>query len=322
MRIAVTGGAGFIGSAFCRHIMKRDDIEYLVVLDALTYAARLENLESISDDRRFAFVRGDIRIPSDVSDMLSRYRPDVIVNFAAESHVDRSISSPSLFIDTNVKGTGVLLDEALKHGIKRFHQVSTDEVYGDTEIESRRRFREEDPLLPSSPYSASKAAADLLCLSYRRTYGLFVTISRCTNNFGWGQHAEKLIPKTIERSLRKERIPIYGSGENIREWIDAEDHSRAIEWIINNGESGEIYNIGTGLELSNIALVRMILRMTGGSESLIEHTEDRKGHDRRYALDSSKFTRLSGLSFTAEETMKSLERTIELLSCKTSSTSL
>ena len=322
MNIVITGAAGFIGINFVYYMLSKHPEDNIIGYDALTYAANPDATKCAEKNPRFTFIKGDIRDREAVNDLFTTYSPDILINFAAESHVDRSIDNPSLFLETNVLGTGVLLDAARKYGLKRFHQVSTDEVYGDTEIESRRRFREEDPLLPSSPYSASKAAADLLCLSYRRTYGLFVTISRCTNNFGWGQHAEKLIPKTIERSLRKERIPIYGSGENIREWIDAEDHSRAIEWIINNGESGEIYNIGTGLELSNIALVRMILRMTGGSESLIEHTEDRKGHDRRYALDSSKFTRLSGLSFTAEETMKSLERTIELLSCKTSSTSL
>ena len=322
MRIAVTGGAGFIGSAFARHMMKRDDVESLTVFDALTYAARIDNLASIRSDRRFSFIKGDIRDRDAVCSLIRQYRPDIIVNFAAESHVDRSIADPGIFISTNIAGTGVLLDAALDAGIRRFHQVSTDEVYGDTAIEDKKKFSEHSPLSPSSPYSASKAAADLLCLSYRRTYGLPVTISRCTNNFGLGQHEEKLIPKAVSLAMAGKSIPIYGSGKNKREWIAADDHSEAIEWIIRNGRDGEIYNIGTGLELSNIDLVRMILRILGKDESLIAFVEDRKGHDRRYALDAGKLERESGLSFTAAGTMEKLEKTILTLSCKTSSTSL
>ena len=322
MRIAVTGGAGFIGSAFARHMMKCCDVEKLIVFDALTYASRIENLASIRDDGRFIFIEGDIRNRADVDDMLRKHKPDIIVNFAAESHVDSSISNPSLFIDTNVRGTGVLLDAIIDSDISRFHQVSTDEVYGDTAIDSHERFSESSPLSPSSPYSASKAAADLLCLAYRRTYGIPVTISRCTNNFGDGQHPEKLIPKAIALALENKPIPIYGDGSNIREWISADDHSAAIEMIIRHGVDGRIYNIGTGLELSNLELVRMILSLLGKDESLITFTEDRKGHDRRYALDSSRLRDELGISFGKEETEARLERTILALSCKTSPTSL
>ena len=322
MRIAVTGGAGFIGSAFARHMMKCCDVEKLIVFDALTYASRIENLASIRDDGRFIFIKGDIRNRADVDDMLRKHKPDIIVNFAAESHVDSSISNPSLFIDTNVRGTGVLLDAIIDSDISRFHQVSTDEVYGDTAIDSHERFSESSPLSPSSPYSASKAAADLLCLAYRRTYGIPVTISRCTNNFGLGQHVEKLIPMAVSNAMAERHIPIYGTGLNIREWIAADDHSRAIEWIIRSGREGEIYNIGTGLELSNIKIVRMILHLLGKSDDLIAYAPDRKGHDRRYALDSGKFERESGISFTKVDTERKLEETIIALSCKTSPTSL
>ena len=322
MRIAVTGGAGFIGSAFARHMMARGDVEALAVFDALTYAANPHNLDSIMDDSRFSFIKGDIRKRKDVDALMRDFRPDIIVNFAAESHVDRSIENPSLFIETNVEGTGVLMDGCLEYGIRRFHQVSTDEVYGDTDASSGARFTESSPLFPSSPYSASKAAADLLCLSYRRTYGLPVTISRCTNNFGEGQHPEKLIPKAIALALEDKPIPIYGDGSNIREWISADDHSAAIEMILRHGVDGRIYNIGTGLELSNLELVRMILSLLGKDESLIAFTEDRKGHDRRYALDSSRLRDELGISFGKEETEARLERTILALSCKTSPTSL
>ena len=252
MRIAVTGGAGFIGSAFARHMMKRDDVESLAVFDALTYAARIDNLASIRSDRRFSFIKGDIRDRDAVCSLIRQYRPDIIVNFAAESHVDRSIADPGIFISTNIAGTGVLLDAALDAGIRRFHQVSTDEVYGDTAIEDKKKFSEHSPLSPSSPYSASKAAADLLCLSYRRTYGLPVTISRCTNNFGLGQHEEKLIPKAVSLAMAGKSIPIYGSGKNKREWIAADDHSEAIEWIIRNGRDGEIYKHMYAAKLTSV----------------------------------------------------------------------
>ena len=322
MRMVVTGGAGFIGSAFARHMMGCDDMESLVVFDALTYASDMGNLRAVMDDRRFRFIRGDIRSRSDVDGMMRECRPEIIVNFAAESHVDRSIEDPALFIETNIGGTGVLMDAALEYGIRRFHQVSTDEVYGDTPVDSSEKFTEESPLRPSSPYSASKAAADLLALSYRRTYGLPLTISRCTNNFGEGQHPEKLVPMTVSRAMRNERIPVYGNGLNIREWIYAGDHSEAIERIIRDGRDGGIYNVGSGVELSNIDLIRMILRILGKSEDLIEYTADRPGHDRRYALDSSKIRNELGVRSDGKRTMEMLERTVKALSCKTSPTSV
>ncbi len=315
MRIAVTGGAGFIGSAFVRHILKKDDIESVVVLDALTYAANMANLESVINDKRLTFIKGDIRKQSDVETMMAQH-PDILINFAAESHVDRSIENPSLFIETNVNGVGVLMDAALEYGIKRFHQVSTDEVYGDTDINSTALFTETSPLNPSSPYSASKAAADLLALSYRRTYGLPVTISRCVNNYGEGQHPEKLIPMTVAKALNDEPIPIYGDGRNVREWIYCGEHSEAIEKIIRDGKDGEIYNIGSDFRISNLELVEKILSILGKSKDLITFVPDRKGHDRRYALDSSKLKRELGLSFTFSEAL--FEKAVRMISCQKS----
>ncbi len=322
MRLFVTGGAGFIGSAFVRRMMERDDVEALMVFDALTYAADMARLESVRDDKRFTFFKGDIRSRRDVGNALSSLHPDIIVNFAAESHVDRSIASPSIFIETNVLGTGVLMDAALEAGVRRFHQVSTDEVYGDLPIDSDERFSEGSPLQPSSPYSASKASADLLVLSYVRTYGLDATISRCTNNYGPWQHEEKLIPLTVSRALKGECIPVYGDGSNVREWIHADDHSAALEAIIRRGRKGEIYNIGSGMEISNIALIRMILRMLGRSEELISFVPDRPGHDRRYALDSGKLQQELGISFSGCDFDKRLREAISSCSCKTSPTSL
>ena len=321
MRLIVTGGAGFIGSAFVRYMMGRDDTEALMVFDAMTYAADMMRLESVIGDKRFSFFKGDIRSSKDVDDAISSFHPDTIVNFAAESHVDRSIASPSLFLETNVLGTGVLMDAALDAGVRRFHQVSTDEVYGDLPIDSHGRFNEDAPLRPSSPYSASKAAADLLVLSYVRTYGLQATISRCTNNYGPFQHEEKLIPMTVAKAMRNERIPVYGDGSNVREWIHADDHSKALEAIIRNGRTGEIYNIGTGMEIANIALIRMILRFLGRSEDLIGFVPDRPGHDRRYALDAGKLQRELGVSFSGDDFEERLRETVMGLSCKTSSTS-
>ena len=322
MRLIVTGGAGFIGSAFVRYMMKRDYVESLTVFDALTYAARMENLSSVKDDPRFSFVRGDIRDTKAVDDLLSACRPDTIVNFAAESHVDRSIENPRPFISTNIEGTGVLLDGALRYEVKRFHQISTDEVYGDTEITSQKRFSETSPLNPSSPYSASKAGADLLVLSYIRTFGLDATLSRCTNNFGEGQNEEKLIPLAVGKALSGEPVPIYGTGENIREWIHADDHSAAVEAILLKGRKGEIYNIGSGYEISNIALVRKILRLMGRDENDLLFTSDRKGHDRRYALDTSKAQRELGISFRYTDFDSRLAETVKALSCQISHTTL
>ena len=322
MRLIVTGGAGFIGSAFVRHMMRRDDTEALMVFDAMTYAADTARLESVVDDKRFSFFKGDIRSRKDVDEAISSFHPDTIVNFAAESHVDRSIDSPSIFLETNVLGTGVLMDATLEAGVRRFHQVSTDEVYGDLPIDSDERFSESSPLRPSSPYSASKAAADLLVLSYVRTYGLDATISRCTNNYGPWQHEEKLIPMTVSKALKGESIPVYGDGSNVREWIHADDHSTAIEAVIRKGRKGEIYNIGSGIEISNIALIRMILSMLGKDDSLIRFVPDRPGHDRRYALDAGKLRRELGVSFPTGDFQKRLQEVISGCSCKTSPTSL
>ena len=322
MRLIVTGGAGFIGSAFVRHMMRRDDTEALMVFDAMTYAADMARLESVVDDKRFSFFKGDIRSRKDVDEAISSFHPDTIVNFAAESHVDRSIASPSIFLETNVLGTGVLMDATLEAGVRRFHQVSTDEVYGDLPIDSDERFSEGSPVRPSSPYSASKAAADLLVLSYVRTYGLDATISRCTNNYGPWQHEEKLIPMTVSKALKGESIPVYGDGSNVREWIHADDHSTAIEAVIRKGRKGEIYNIGSGIEISNIALIRMILSVLGKDDSLIRFVPDRPGHDRRYALDAGKLRRELGVSFPTGDFQKRLQEVISGCSCKTSPTSL
>ncbi len=293
-----------------------------MVFDAMTYAADMARLESVVDDKRFSFFKGDIRSRKDVDEAISSFHPDTIVNFAAESHVDRSIDSPSIFLETNVLGTGVLMDATLEAGVRRFHQVSTDEVYGDLPIDSDERFSEGSPLRPSSPYSASKAAADLLVLSYVRTYGLDATISRCTNNYGPWQHEEKLIPMTVSKALKGESIPVYGDGSNVREWIHADDHSTAIEAVIRKGRKGEIYNIGSGIEISNIALIRMILSMLGKDGSLIRFVPDRPGHDRRYALDAGKLRRELGVSFPTGDFQKRLQEVISGCSCKTSPTSL
>lgn len=303
-------------------MMRRDDTEALMVFDAMTYAADMARLESVVDDKRFSFFKGDIRSRKDVDEAISSFHPDTIVNFAAESHVDRSIDSPSIFLETNVLGTGVLMDATLEAGVRRFHQVSTDEVYGDLPIDSDERFSEGSPLRPSSPYSASKAAADLLVLSYVRTYGLDATISRCTNNYGPWQHEEKLIPMTVSKALKGESIPVYGDGSNVREWIHADDHSTAIEAVIRKGRKGEIYNIGSGIEISNIALIRMILSVLGKDDSLIRFVPDRPGHDRRYALDAGKLRRELGVSFPTGDFQKRLQEVISGCSCKTSPTSL
>ena len=296
----VTGGAGFIGSAFIKYMLKKHRDRRIICFDALTYAADMSNLSSVMRDPLFSFIKGDITAEDDVENLFASYRPSVIVNFAAESHVDRSIESPSLFIKTNVDGTGALLNASLRHGIRRFHQISTDEVYGDLPLDHpEMRFTELSPLRPSSPYSASKAAADLLVLSYHRTYGLDVTVSRCSNNFGPCQNREKLIPKTVWNAIHDEKIPVYGDGLNVRDWIHTDEHSRAVDQIIERGRSGEVYNIGGNNEINNITLVKEILSVLDKPLSLIEYVPDRKGHDRRYAVDPSKIR--DELGFEAEK---------------------
>ncbi len=292
--VAVTGGAGFIGSNFIFHMLREHGYR-IVCFDSLTYAGNLSTLESVMDDSRFRFIRGDIRDRDAVEQLFEEERPDVIVNFAAESHVDRSIENPSVFIETNVIGTEVLMDASRRHGIERFHQVSTDEVYGDLPLDRPDLFFHEDtPIHASSPYSASKASADLLVLAYHRTYGLPVTISRCSNNYGPYQFPEKLIPLMIANALADKPLPVYGEGINVRDWLYVEDHCRAIDLILEKGRIGEVYNVGGHNEMRNIDIVRLILRELGKSEELIAHVSDRKGHDMRYAIDPEKIHRELG----------------------------
>ncbi|MDF2568086.1 MAG: dTDP-glucose 4,6-dehydratase [Oscillospiraceae bacterium] len=289
MKILITGGAGFIGSNFIYYIQNKYPDYELVCLDMLTYAGNLENLEKAFENPAFTFVRGDISDRQLVFDLFSDESFDIVVNFAAESHVDRSIENSELFLKTNIIGTQVLMDACKFYGIKRFHQVSTDEVYGDLPLdEPEMLFKENTPIRPSSPYSASKAAADLLVLAYNRTYNLPVTISRCSNNYGPFQFPEKLIPLCILHSLQDKYIPVYGNGKNIRDWIYVEDHCSAIDVIIHDGEAGQIYNIGGNNEKANISIVTTILDELHKPQNLIEFVTDRPGHDLRYAIDSTK----------------------------------
>lgn len=294
MTIVVTGGAGFIGSNFILYMMKKYPDYRIICFDKLTYAGNISNLASVAENPNFRLVKGDICDRQAVFSLLEEENPDIIVNFAAESHVDRSIEDPGVFIRTNIEGTGVLLDGCLKYGIRHFHQISTDEVYGDLPIDRPDLFfTEETPLSGSSPYSASKAGADLLVLSYQRTYGLRATISRCSNNYGPYQFPEKLIPLMISNALADEPLPVYGDGLNMRDWLYVEDHCNAVDLIIHSGSTG-VYNIGGNNEMHNIDIVKLILSELNKPESLIKYVEDRKGHDRRYAVDSSKISRELG----------------------------
>lgn len=289
MKIIVTGGAGFIGSNFVYYELANHPEDEIICLDALTYAGNLETLADAEKNPQFTFVKGDIANRQVVYRLFERVKPDVVVNFAAESHVDRSIENPEIFLQTNVIGTSVLLDACRKYGIQRYHQVSTDEVYGDLPLERPDLFFTEDtPLHTSSPYSASKASADLLVQAYHRTYKLPVTISRCSNNYGPYHFPEKLIPLMIINALSDKKLPVYGDGKNVRDWLYVEDHCAAIDLIIRKGREGEVYNIGGHNERANIDVVKTILHELGKPESLIEHVTDRKGHDRRYAIDPTK----------------------------------
>lgn len=291
MTILVTGGAGFIGGNFIRFMLKKYPSYRIICYDSLTYAGNPESLADLKDNPSFCFIKGDITDRTTVERVFSENKPDIVVNFAAESHVDRSIDNPSLFITTNVIGTQVLLDAALRYGVRRFHQISTDEVYGDLPLDRPDLlFTESTPLCASSPYSASKASADLLALSYFRTFWLNVTVSRCSNNYGAYQFPEKLIPLMITKALGGHPLPVYGKGENIRDWIHVDDHCRAVDLILHNGREGEIYNIGGGNEKKNIDIVKMICRELSVPETTITHVDDRKGHDLRYAVDSSKIS--------------------------------
>ncbi len=289
MKIIVTGGAGFIGGNFVHYMVNKYPDYKIICLDALTYAGNVETLEPVMNKENFMFVKGDIADRKAVYSLFETEKPDVIVNFAAESHVDRSIENPEIFLRTNVIGTSVLLDACRKYGIKRYHQVSTDEVYGDLPLDRTDLFfTEETPIHTSSPYSASKASADLLVQAYGRTYKLPVTISRCSNNYGPYHFPEKLIPLVIANVLNDKTVPVYGKGENVRDWLYVEDHCAAIDLIIHNGKAGEVYNIGGHNERTNLQVVKTIINALGKSEDLITYVTDRPGHDMRYAIDPTK----------------------------------
>jgi dTDP-glucose 4,6-dehydratase len=291
----VTGGAGFIGANFINYELERRLDMNIVCFDKLTYAGNLLNLEKAAADPRYRFIRGDAADAEAVRRAFRAARPDIVVNFAAESHVDRSISDPGIFVRTNVAGTQVLMDCCLEFGVERFHQVSTDEVYGDLPLDRPDlRFTEDTPLCASSPYSASKAGADLLVGAYHRTYGLNATISRCSNNYGPYQFPEKLIPLLASNAMANKPLPIYGAGENVRDWIYVEDHCRAIDLIIFGGEAGRVYNVGADCEKRNIDIARRICRELRKPEKLITFVSDRPGHDLRYAMDSSRIRRELG----------------------------
>ena len=295
MKILITGGAGFIGGNFVYYMLDRYPGYEIVCVDLLTYAGNLETLEAALKNKRFRFYRADIADPEAILGIFEKEKPDIVVNFAAESHVDRSIEEPAIFLETNILGTQVLMDACRKYGVARFHQVSTDEVYGDLPLErTDLYFTEETPLHTSSPYSASKAGADLLCLAYWRTFKLPVTISRCSNNYGPYQFPEKLIPLMISRALDDQPLPIYGKGENVRDWLHVYDHCHAIDLILHHGSTGEVYNIGGHNERPNIEVVRTLLLALHKPESLIRFVKDRPGHDMRYAIDPAKIERELG----------------------------
>ena len=289
MTIIVTGGAGFIGSNFIFYMMEKYPDDRIVCLDKLTYAGNLSTLAPVMNHKKFRFVKADICDRDSVYQLFEEESPDIVVNFAAESHVDRSIENPSVFLQTNIMGTAVLMDACRKYGITRFHQVSTDEVYGDLPLDRPDLFfTEQTPIHTSSPYSSSKASADLLVLSYHRTYGLPVSISRCSNNYGPYHFPEKLIPLMIANCLNDKPLPVYGNGLNIRDWLYVEDHCKAIDLIIQRGKDGEVYNVGGHNEMRNIDIVKLICKTLNKPESLITYVADRKGHDMRYAIDPTK----------------------------------
>ena len=289
MKILVTGGAGFIGGNFVLYMVEKYPEDTIVNLDLLTYAGNLETLKSVENKKNYKFVQGDIADSTFIDELFKSEQFDAVVNFAAESHVDRSIKDPGIFIKTNVLGTQTLLDASKKYGVKRYHQVSTDEVYGDLPLDRKDLFfTEETPLHTSSPYSASKAGADLLVQAYHRTYKLPITISRCSNNYGPYHFPEKLIPLMISRALKDEKLPVYGKGENVRDWLHVTDHCIAIDLILRKGKVGEVYNIGGHNERTNLEVVQTILRELNKPESLIQYVTDRAGHDLRYAIDPTK----------------------------------
>ena len=289
MKILVTGGAGFIGGNFVHYMVNKYPAYEMVNLDLLTYAGNLETLKTVEDKSNYRFIRGDIADRAFVMELFAQENFDIVVNFAAESHVDRSITNPGIFVHTNVLGTQVLLDASKAYGVKRYHQVSTDEVYGDLPLDRPDLFfTEETPLHTSSPYSSSKASADLFVLAYYRTFGLPVTISRCSNNYGPYHFPEKLIPLMISRALANEELPVYGKGENVRDWLHVSDHCKAIDLILHEGKAGEVYNVGGHNERTNLEVVKTILKALEKPESLIRYVTDRPGHDMRYATDPTK----------------------------------
>lgn len=311
MKILVTGGAGFIGGNFVHYMLKKHPDDEIVCLDKLTYAGNMSTLEDVVKNPKFKFVKGDIADKEFVGALFDGNAFDAVVNFAAESHVDRSIENPQIFLVTNIIGTQVLMDACRSHGNIRYHQVSTDEVYGDLPLDRPDlMFTEETPIHTSSPYSASKAGADLLVLAYFRTYGLPITISRCSNNYGPYHFPEKLIPLMITRALADQSLPVYGDGKNVRDWLYVEDHCKAIDIILRKGKIGEVYNVGGHNEMANIDIVKLILKKLGKSESLITYVQDRKGHDRRYAIDPTKIGKELGW---APETMfaEGIEKTVD-----------
>jgi len=291
-KILVTGGAGFIGSNFINYILgERDDI-FIVNLDKLTYAGNLQNLKSVEDQKNYAFIKGDIVNDELVSYIFQKYEISHVINFAAESHVDRSILGSEIFFRTNVLGTNVLLENAKRYGVEKFIQISTDEVYGSLGPEGQ--FEESTPLQPNSPYAASKAAADMMVLAFYHTYNVPAVITRCSNNYGPYQFPEKLIPLMILNSLKNKKLPVYGDGLNVRDWIYVIDHNKAVELVLDKGKLGEVYNIGANTEKPNIAIVKLILNQIGKTEDLIEYVKDRPGHDRRYAINSLKIKKELG----------------------------
>ena len=289
MKFIVTGGCGFIGSNYLHYVVNKYPEDEFICIDSLTYAGNYHNLEPIIDKPNFRFVKLDITDRDGVDALFTAEKPDCVINFAAESHVDNSIKNPGIFVKTNVMGTQVLMDAALKYGVKRYHQVSTDEVYGDLPLDRPDLlFTESTPLHTSSPYSASKGGADLLVLAYMRTFKLPATISRCSNNYGPYQFPEKLIPHTIACAVKDQKIPVYGEGKNVRDWIHVYDHNVGVDMIVRQGREGEVYNLGGRSERDNLTIVKTILRQLGKPESLIEFVADRPGHDLRYAMDPTK----------------------------------
>ena len=289
MKILVTGAAGFIGSNFVYYELEKHPEDQIVALDLLTYAGNLKNLDGCKNNSNFKFVKMDIRDRANINKLFEEEKFDIVANFAAESHVDRSIEDPEVFLRTNIIGTEVLMDASLKYGVKRYHQVSTDEVYGDLPLETTDSFfTESTPLHTSSPYSASKASADLLVMAYHRTFNLNMSITRCSNNYGPYQFPEKLIPLMINNARHDKQLPVYGEGLNVRDWLHVYDHCAGIDLVMRNGENGEVYNIGGHNERHNIEVVKTILKELDKPESLIKYVTDRKGHDLRYAIDPTK----------------------------------